>query len=66
MKSYKEPTIEHRLQMARESAFEPIAHMNREARRTANGRRLVAEAEARALRAENEVLRNVLAEAGIT
>jgi hypothetical protein len=46
----------------RNNAYAPIAHMSRAERRTARGRQLVAEAEARALRAEIEILRRRIAE----
>lgn len=42
---------------AREQAYAGVAHLNRKERRTAHGRMLVAQAEAAALRAENEILK---------
>lgn len=45
---------------AREQAYESVAHLNRKERRTAHGRMLVAQAEAAAFLAENEVLKRQL------
>lgn len=53
-------THEARMQEARYTAYEPIAHLNRKDRRTARGKQLVAEAETRALKAENDLLRERL------
>jgi len=60
MKSYREPTLEDRVRWARDSAMQPITRMNRAERRTARGRIAVAQAEAKALAAENQVLREEL------
>jgi hypothetical protein len=48
-------------EFAREQAYAGVAHLNRKERRTAHGRLLVAQAEAAALRAENEILKRQLA-----
>jgi hypothetical protein len=57
MRPYREPTVEELIQQSRDTAFEQVYQMNRKERRTAKGRQIVAEAEAEALRKENEILR---------
>lgn len=52
---------EHERAFAREQAYSGVAHLNRKERRTAHGRMLMAQAEAAALRAENEILKRQLA-----
>jgi predicted GNAT family N-acyltransferase len=48
------------LQDAQKTAYEPVAHLNRKDRRTSLGRVMVAEAQAKALKTENEILRAAL------
>jgi hypothetical protein len=60
MRSRREITLEDRVQWARDDAMQPVANMNRAERRAARGRVKVAEAKAKAVEAENQVLREAL------